>query len=118
MQYRGYEIEIGDFSYFIYKDGKCFGCAVNESEAEEIIDELNKEKSDINKINWYDRFIHYCKELPGKFFIEDKLASYNITVLNKFKKSFEKATNTQVIIKNQYISGEYVYIVEEIIKET
>lgn len=29
MQYKGYEIEIGDFSYFIYKDGKCFGCAVN-----------------------------------------------------------------------------------------
>ena len=68
-------------------------------------------------ISPYEQFVYYCKNLPGKCFLDRKLATTNEKALKKFINSFEKARNAKVIYEVDYIGGEYFYIVEDVVED-
>ena len=119
MQYKNYEIQITDYACIIRNSkGEVIASAPTDKEAEEYIDNINEDQITLNTdeipINWYERFDQYCKKLPGKCYIEGKIATTYIKVLEKFAKSFENATNTTVTIITKYMCGEYISFVESV----
>lgn len=119
MQYNGYEIQTtADGCIIRDNKGNYLVATPTDEEAKEYIDDLIEENNNINisqKIDYYKNFILYCNKLPGKIFIDDKLATTNEAALNRFIKSFEKLHDVRVNYSNQYRGGEYFYIVEDII---
>ena len=67
-------------------------------------------------ISLYEQFVYYCKNLPGKCFLDRKLATTNEKVFKKFINSFEKVKNAKVIVETENHGGEYFYIVEEVVE--
>lgn len=68
-------------------------------------------------ISPYEQFVYYCKNLPGKCFLDRKLATTNEKVLKKFIDSFEKSRSVRVITTIESRGGEYFYIVEDVVED-
>lgn len=118
MQYKGYEIQIAEYGCIIRNNkGEYIKSVDNEIEAEDYINDLINVKTDLTeiKIDWYERFCRYCKKLPGKCYINNKLATTNQTKLNSFIKSFENATNTNIHYHAELIDCERLYIVDQVV---
>jgi len=116
MEYNDYQIQFSDYGCIIRDSkGKYIGQTINEDEAMEFIDELNEKNEPIVVKDLYEQFCKYCKSLPGKCYIDDKLATTNEEALIRFIKSFEKQNGVKIKY-NMIIKGcEYFYIIEEII---
>ena len=69
------------------------------------------------KISLEDQFIYYCNKLPGKCFLDRRMATTNEKALKKFIKSFEKARNAKVIYDVDFVGGEYFFIVTDVIEQ-
>ena len=123
MQYRGFEIQNADFGHIIRNSkGDFITMTANDAEAEEYIDDMNKEEASTTayKVDYYKIFSKYCEgKLPGKCYPTDsgEFGTTNLAKLKEFVKSFEKSTQTRVIFRSQYIGGELFYIVEDAFKE-
>lgn len=117
MQYRGYEIQIVEYGCIIRNNKGEYVISVDtESEAEDYINDIHNAKLELfrTKIDWYERFCLYCKKLPGKCYINDKLATTNQSKLNSFIKSFENATHTKIHYHSEIIEGERFYLVDQV----
>lgn len=118
MQYKNYEIQITDYACIIRDEkGEYIISTSTDREAKEYIDDINEDQYTLNEeipINWYERFDQYCKNLPGKCYIEGKIATTYEKILEKFAKSFENATNTTVTLITKYMCGEYIAFVESV----
>ena len=66
-------------------------------------------------ISPYEQFIYYCKNLPGKCFLDRKLATTNEKALKKFIDSFEKVRDVKVTTTIESRGGEYFYIVDDVV---
>jgi len=122
MQYRNYEIQNAEFGFIIRNSKDEFITYVeNDYEAEEFIDNLYKIEADMNlhnkiKQDLYKSFCKYCRNLPGKCYIDEKLATTNISVLNSFIRSFENNVNVNISYSVKLIDGERFYLVDSVSK--
>jgi hypothetical protein len=113
MDYRGYHIQYSDFGVIVRDSkGKFIIEVVSESEAEEWIDAMLDNLTDM-----YKPFSLYCKKLPGRCFMEDKLATTSKQALNRFIEGFKKKEeNIEIITHSEYWGGEEFYVVDSVTK--
>lgn len=120
MQYNGYELQITYEGCIIRDDtGKFITTTPTEEEAKEYVDDLMEDETIIEKepTDWYKRFEKYCSNLKGKCYPDYKTRRFGTifgTALKGFAKSFEKETDTKVIIKEEYFGGELYYMVDAV----
>ena len=116
IEYNNYSIQVSDYSCIIRdSSGKYVGQTMNEDEAMEFIDDLNEEtEKPINENDLYTQFCRYCKSLPGKCYIDDKLATTNEEALLRFIKPFEKQNNVRIKYSMIIKGCEHFYIIDEI----
>lgn len=87
-----------------------------EDEALEWIEDNENSYNDREEVHvdLYDQFVAYCKKLPGKCFLDRRLATTNEKALKRFIQSFEKARNAKVRYYADFLGGEYFFIVHEV----
>ena len=111
MQYNGYNLQIVDDGCIIRDNkGNYLLMVDTEDEAYEYIDNVNNKEVKLPNTG-YDKFIQYCNKLPGKCFINEKLATTNERALKRFISSFEKSSNYKVFTSTDIIDGEYLFTV-------
>lgn len=113
MEYRGYTIYYSDFGVVIRDgNGKFVIEVVSEPEAEEWIDAILDEPEDM-----YRPFVIYSKKLPGRCFMNDKLATTSRQALQRFMTSFKKKyENVEFVVHSEYRGGEEFFIVDSVTK--
>ena len=67
-------------------------------------------------MNLYERFDRYCSKLPGRGYIDSKLATTHFSSLNRFIGPYLKKNNVKIILSVQIIDEQLYYIVEEVIE--
>lgn len=113
MQYRNYEIQHTSDGCIIRKStGEYIIKVPTETEAEEYIDDLEETQKPV--IDWNYKFELYTHDLPGRCFIDKKVATTNKDALLRFVKPFENLNNVHVNIYTDFRGGEYFYIVDTI----
>ena len=114
MQYNCYELQLTENGCIIRDSkGKYVLLADTEDEACEYVDSLvNREVKPLNTA--YDKFVQYCDKLPGKCFINEKLATTNEKALNRYKAEFESISTYRVFTAMESCGGEYFFIVTSV----
>lgn len=67
-------------------------------------------------MNLYEKFDRYCTKLPGRGYIDSKLATTHFSALNRFIGPYLKKNNVKIILSTQLIDEQLYYIVEDVIE--
>lgn len=117
MQYNGYELQISENGCFVRDNtGKILLSTPDENDAKEFIDNIDENFTKvIPEKDLYDRFVRYCKKLPGRMFFDDgKMATVFKKPLDRYIKSFEKLCNVEIYTSVKMRGGETYYVVDTV----
>ena len=120
IEYRGFYLKINECGCVIQDGHDNFVMLCdNESDATETLDDLlDHKKEDCHKksndTNWLSLFEKYCKRLPDKCYIQDKMTTTNEKIFKNFIKAFEKDFDVKVHYKHKLIEDQYCYFVDQI----